>query len=132
MRTHAGLGNEECLTPSLSSGPRVRPSHAQRRVLPAFPGTIPDPMDEPIEVPIEDWIDLHTFQPREVAEVVEEYLYQALQKGFRQVRIIHGRGIGIQRGIVHSILERHPQVASFSDTPDRGATIVLLLPARAE
>jgi dsDNA-specific endonuclease/ATPase MutS2 len=86
-------------------------------------------MDEPIEVPIEDWIDLHAFQPREVADVVEEYLYQALQKGFRQVRIIHGRGIGVQRNTVRSILERHTQVESFKDTPDRGATIVRLLPA---
>jgi len=93
-----------------------------------FAGASSDLMDEPIEIPIEDWIDLHTFQPREVADVVEEYLFQALQKGFRQVRIIHGRGIGVQRGIVHLILKKHPQVESFSDTPDRGATIVFLLP----
>ncbi len=83
-------------------------------------------MDEPFEVPIEDWIDLHTFQPREVADVVEEYLYQAIQKGFRQVRIIHGRGIGVQREIVHSILKGNPQVRSFCDTEDRGATVVTL------
>ena len=89
-------------------------------------------MDEPFEVPIEDQIDLHTFQPQEVADVIEEYLYQALQKGFRQVRIIHGRGIGVQRGIVHTILQKHLQVESYSDTPDRGATIVSLLPARAK
>ena len=85
-------------------------------------------MNEPLEVPIEDWIDLHTFQPREVADVVEEYLYQAIRKGFQQVRIIHGRGIGVQREIVHSILKRNPQVQSFSDTPDRGATVVTLYP----
>jgi dsDNA-specific endonuclease/ATPase MutS2 len=85
-------------------------------------------MSEPVELPIEDWIDLHAFQPREVPSVVEEYLYQALRKGFRLVRIIHGRGIGVQREIVHSILRRHPMVESFSDTGDRGATIVSLIP----
>jgi len=78
------------------------------------------------EVPIEDSIDLHTFQPREVAEVVEEYLYQALAKGFREVRIIHGRGIGVQREIVRGILSKHPNVRSFHDAPDRGSTTVFL------
>ena len=78
------------------------------------------------EVPIEDSIDLHTFQPKEVAIVVEEYLYQAVAKGFREVRIIHGRGIGVQREIVRSILTKHPSVASFHDTPDRGSTTVFL------
>jgi len=78
------------------------------------------------EIPIEDSIDLHTFQPREIRIVVEEYLYQAVQRGFREVRIIHGRGIGIQRQIVHSILEKHPQVTAFQDAPDRGSTHVTL------
>jgi DNA-nicking Smr family endonuclease len=78
------------------------------------------------EVPIEDSIDLHTFQPKEVAVVVEEYLYQAVAKGFREVRIIHGRGIGVQREIVRSILEKHPSVVSFHDAPDRGSTTVFL------
>ncbi|HYK91865.1 MAG TPA: Smr/MutS family protein [Acidobacteriota bacterium] len=81
---------------------------------------------EPTEIPIEDWIDLHTFQPREVADVVEEYLYQVVQKGYEFVRIVHGRGVGVQREIVHSILSRHPSVISFSDAPDRGATMVTL------
>ncbi len=79
---------------------------------------------EPFEVPIEDWIDLHTFRPQEIKSVVEEYLFQALQMGFTQVRIIHGRGIGVQREIVQGILDRHPEVAAFEDTPDRGATLV--------
>jgi DNA-nicking Smr family endonuclease len=83
-------------------------------------------MTEPIEIPIEDWIDLHTFQPREVASVVEEYLHQAMLKGYRHVRIIHGRGIGVQREIVHSLLRKHPRVISFTDAPDRGATLVFL------
>ena len=78
------------------------------------------------EVPIEDSIDLHTFQPKEVAVVVEEYLYQAVAKGFREVRIIHGRGIGVQREIVRAIIAKHPSVVSFHDAPDRGSTTVFL------
>ena len=78
------------------------------------------------ELPIEDSIDLHTFQPREVEIVVEEYLFQAVKRGFREVRIIHGRGIGVQREIVQSMLEKHPDVVSFRDAPDRGSTYVLL------
>jgi len=85
-------------------------------------------MDEPVELPIEDWIDLHTFQPRDVASVVEEYLYQARLKGFCEVRIVHGRGIGVQREIVHSVLKRHPNVLRFQDTTDHGATLVSLQP----
>jgi dsDNA-specific endonuclease/ATPase MutS2 len=78
------------------------------------------------EVPIEDSIDLHTFQPREIQIAVEEYLYQAVQHGFREVRIIHGRGTGVQREIVHSILRKHPSVVSFQDLLDRGSTSVVL------
>lgn len=78
------------------------------------------------ELPIEDSIDLHTFQPQETAIVVEEYLYQAARQGFREVRIIHGRGIGVQREIVRSLLSRHPDVVSFQDAPDRGSTTVFL------
>jgi DNA-nicking Smr family endonuclease len=81
---------------------------------------------EPIEIPIEDSIDLHTFQPREIPGLVEEYIYQALLKGYREVRIIHGRGIGVQRQIVHSILQKHPQVISFHDAPDHGSTTAVL------
>jgi len=78
------------------------------------------------EVPIEDFIDLHTFQPREIRIVIEEYLYQAIKRGFREVRIIHGRGIGVQREMVHSMLKEHLAVISFRDTADRGSTYVLL------
>jgi DNA-nicking Smr family endonuclease len=81
------------------------------------------------ELPIEDAIDLHTFNPREVGIVVEEYLFQAVAKGFREVRIIHGRGIGVQREIVRSLLSKHPNVASFHDAPNRGSTIVVLVPS---
>jgi len=82
---------------------------------------------EPVELPIEDSLDLHTFQPREIPDLVEEYLCQALLKGYREVRLIHGRGIGVQRAIIHSILKKHPKVAYFRDAADRGSTTVVLL-----
>jgi DNA-nicking Smr family endonuclease len=81
---------------------------------------------EIVEVPIEDSLDLHSFPPSEVADLVEEYLYQARIKGYREIRIIHGRGAGVQRRIVHSILEKHPDVTCFQDAPDRGSTTVTL------
>jgi DNA-nicking Smr family endonuclease len=81
---------------------------------------------EPVELPIEDTIDLHTFLPKEIAGLVEEYLFQVLQKGYREVRIIHGRGAGVQRNIVHSVLRRHGHVIAFRDSTDRGSTVVVL------
>ena len=83
-------------------------------------------MTEPVELPIEESIDLHTFQPREIPDLVQEYLHQAVLKGYHEVRIIHGRGVGVQRRIVHSILERHPQVIAFCDAADRGSTTAKL------
>jgi DNA-nicking Smr family endonuclease len=79
-------------------------------------------------VPIEDSIDLHAFAPRDIPSVVEEYVRAAHEAGFRDVRLIHGRGKGIQRGIVQSILEKHPLVESFHDAPEShlGATVVVL------
>ena len=87
--------------------------------------------DERLHVlPIEDALDLHTFAPREVREIVEEYLFQCHQKGFQEVRIIHGRGTGVQRSIVQSLLKKHPFVLHFSDAPPEsggwGATVVYL------
>ncbi len=83
-------------------------------------------------MPIEDSLDLHSFLPRDVPSVVDEYLHEARAHGFREVRLIHGRGIGVQRGIVQSMLARHPVVAAFTDAPEerggRGATIVRLRP----
>jgi DNA-nicking Smr family endonuclease len=79
-----------------------------------------------MRVPIEDSIDLHTFRPKEVPIVVEEYLFQAVLRRFGQVRIIHGRGVGIQRQIVRSILSGHPSVLRFWDAPDQGSTYVEL------
>ena len=86
--------------------------------------------DDPIHVPIEDALDLHSFGPRDVASVVEEYLKAAHERGFREVRIIHGRGIGVQRSIVRAVLSRHLLVVSFTDAPPErggwGATLVRL------
>ena len=84
--------------------------------------------DEPIELPIEESIDLHPFAATDVRFVVEDYLIAAHEKGFREVRLIHGKGIGTQKRIIRALLERHPLVASFRDAPDAnwGATVVLL------
>jgi DNA-nicking Smr family endonuclease len=79
-------------------------------------------------VPIEGSIDLHAFQPRDIPSVVEEYVRAAHEAGLREVRVIHGRGTGVQRGIVQAVLERHPLVASFHDAPEShlGATVAVL------
>jgi DNA-nicking Smr family endonuclease len=88
------------------------------------------PSDEPIVVPIEDVLDLHAFQPKEVASVVEEYLGECSQAGFSEVRLIHGKGVGVQRNIVRSVLSKHPAVFSYHDAPAEGggwgATVVVL------
>jgi dsDNA-specific endonuclease/ATPase MutS2 len=87
-----------------------------------------NPFTDPVEIEITDVFDLHTVQPREVKVVVEEYLRQARAKGFRTVRIIHGKGIGMQREMVRSILARTPFVIDWTDAPGEaggwGATIV--------
>lgn len=72
---------------------------------------------EPVELPIGDVLDLHSFPPREVADLVREYLDAAYGKGLRQLRLIHGRGIGVQRRTVREILARDPRVAEFGDAP---------------
>jgi DNA-nicking Smr family endonuclease len=88
------------------------------------------PFSAPIVLPIEGSIDLHTFRPKDIPSVVEEYLEQCKQSGLKEVRIIHGRGTGVQRNIVRSILQKHPLVLSFRDAPPEGggwgATIVAL------
>jgi len=85
-------------------------------------------MAESHRIPIEDSLDLHAFHPRDIPSVVEEYLRAAHQAGFREVRLIHGRGTGIQRGIVQAVLERNSLVESFHDAPEShlGATIANL------
>ena len=89
--------------------------------------------DEPVEIPIEDALDLHPFRPDETASVVEEYVAEAAARGLEEVRLIHGRGIGVQREIVRKTLARSPHVLAFEDaTPDRGgwgATVARLKPA---
>jgi DNA-nicking Smr family endonuclease len=84
----------------------------------------------PHHIPIEDSIDLHTFRPADIKSVVEEYIRAAHEAGLREVRLIHGRGIGVQRGIVQSTLEKHPLVASFDDAAEShlGATVAVLKP----
>ena len=85
-------------------------------------------MDDAHEVPIEGSLDLHAFQPGDIASVVEEYVRAAHQEGLREVRLIHGRGTGVQRGIVQAALEKHPLVESFHDAPEShlGATVAIL------
>jgi dsDNA-specific endonuclease/ATPase MutS2 len=87
-----------------------------------------NPFPEPVEIEITDVIDLHTIPPRDVKLVVEEYLFQAREAGFRGVRIIHGKGIGVQQKMVRSILAKNPFVQDWTDAPPEagglGATIV--------
>ena len=84
--------------------------------------------DEPVRIPITDVFDLHMVPARDVKPIVEEYLEEAHRLGFRALRIIHGRGIGVQREIVRGVLAKCPFVAGFSDAPldagGWGATIV--------
>jgi dsDNA-specific endonuclease/ATPase MutS2 len=88
------------------------------------------PEQEPIRIPITDVFDLHSIPPRDVKEVVEEYLREAHRLGFKALRIIHGRGIGVQREMVRSVLSRTGFVADFRDAPAEaggwGATVVTL------
>jgi DNA-nicking Smr family endonuclease len=89
-----------------------------------------DPFPEPVQIPIEDVLDLHTVAPRDVKGVVEEYLVEANRLGLKALRIIHGRGIGIQRETVRGVLAANPWVLSYSDAPAEsggwGATIITL------
>lgn len=90
-----------------------------------------EPADDEIAVlPIEDSIDLHGFQPREIPDVVESYLEAAREKGFREVRLVHGRGKGVQRARVQQLLARLDYVDDFRDAPATrggwGATVVWL------
>jgi len=86
--------------------------------------------EEPIRVPITDVFDLHSVQPKEVADVVQAYIEEANRLGLKSLRIIHGRGIGVQRQIVLAVLARTPFVISINDAPPEaggwGATVVKL------
>ena len=84
------------------------------------------PDDEPIEIPIEETLDLHPFRADEVRDVTREYLEQARARGFREVRLIHGRGIGMQRANVQRLLRTIDFVVDFWDDAHLGATVVVL------
>jgi dsDNA-specific endonuclease/ATPase MutS2 len=89
-----------------------------------------DPFPGPVELPIEDILDLHSVPPKDVKGIVEEYLVQAREKGLKDLRIIHGRGIGVQREIVRGVLAETTFVADYRDAPQEaggwGATVVTL------
>ncbi len=89
-----------------------------------------DDFDQPVPIPITDVFDLHSVPPRDVKAVVEAYLEEAYRLGFKALRIIHGRGIGVQREIVRAVLAKTPFVHSFHDAPADGggwgATVVTL------
>ena len=96
-------------------------------------GDADPPGDEPVVVPITDALDLHDFAPREVLEVVDAYLEAAQEEGFAEVRLVHGRGKGVQRARIQALLADHPRVVAFADAPGErggwGATLVRLRPA---
>jgi dsDNA-specific endonuclease/ATPase MutS2 len=89
-----------------------------------------DSENEPVRIPVTDVFDLHTVPPRDVRPVVEAYLEEAHRLGLKALRIIHGRGIGVQREVVRSVLAQTPYVAAFQDAPAEaggwGATVVTL------
>ena len=84
--------------------------------------------DEPVNIPIEAAIDLHSFAPRDVVSVVDDYLQAAHEAGFVEVRLIHGRGKGVQRAAVQRLLREHALVDRYWDAPEShlGATLVVL------
>jgi dsDNA-specific endonuclease/ATPase MutS2 len=93
---------------------------------------IPNSELDTVHIPIEDWIDLHTFSPKEILFLLEDYLLECQKRGFKEVRIIHGKGKGVQMKIVHSFLKKSPLVQSFKPAPPEtggwGATIAYLSP----
>ena len=88
--------------------------------------------DNSVEYPIDGTLDLHQFSPKETRAVVEEYIAVCLKQQILSLRIVHGKGIGVQREIVHSLLESHPQVKAFRQEGGSGggwgATVVDLIP----
>jgi DNA-nicking Smr family endonuclease len=89
------------------------------------------PLDELVVLPVGDVLDLHSFLPKDIPSVVEEFLEECRRSGIPEVRLFHGKGAGVQRAIVRSLLDRYPSVISFEDAPPEaggwGATIVSLL-----
>jgi hypothetical protein len=122
------------LTLAVLFGPSSKVSSSNDVDGPGVAEEIEEPVDPdmPVEIPVEDSIDLHPFPPRDVPDVVDAYLEVAVEKGFTEVRLIHGRGIGVQRDRVQKLLANHPLVSGFHDAPaDRGgwgATVAYLKP----
>jgi len=87
-----------------------------------------DDDEPPVEIPIEDVLDLHPFRPDEVRDVAREYLEEARRRGFTEVRLIHGRGKGVQRALIQRMLQELPFVTGFYDDAHLGATVVVLAP----
>lgn len=78
--------------------------------------------DDPIEMPIDGILDLHVFDPKEVKQLIPDYIEVCLERKIFQLRIIHGKGTGVLRQITHSILEKHPAVVSFRLDPESGGS----------
>ena len=99
---------------------------------PGVPGNGGEAPSDPVEIPVDGTLDLHTFHPREVKDLVGEYLRACREKGILEVRIVHGKGTGALQRTVHAALRRLPEVASFRlATEDRGnwgATLIVLRP----
>jgi DNA-nicking Smr family endonuclease len=91
-----------------------------------------EPEDSPVEYPIDGTLDLHMFDPRDTKEAVLEYIRVCLEKKIYQIRIVHGKGVGVKRRIVHALLDEHPQVVSYRHEEGSGgswgATVVDLKP----
>ena len=91
---------------------------------------------EPIQIPIEDVLDLHTFRPQDIADLLKNYFDECIKAGIFSVRVIHGKGKGIQKRQVHKVLQKNPAVKSFKDAPPEaggwGATLVELKPPTDE
>ena len=132
MRGDAGAA---AVLESLGFRPAARFStHGVRQIALFRPDAAAPHVDDLVVVPIEDSIDLHHFHPAEIADVVAGYVEAAREAGFREVRIIHGRGKGVQRNRVQRLLARDPAVERFSDAPadrgGRGATLAWLSPRK--
>jgi dsDNA-specific endonuclease/ATPase MutS2 len=118
-------GEAKIFLPSFSMAKRDQENEPESSAIEAD-----SPFGGAVILAITDSIDLHPFQPRDIPSVVEECLEQCIQSSFTKIRLIHGKGKGIQRNIVHALLSKHPAVVSFKDAPAEaggwGSTIVLL------
>ena len=96
---------------------------------PPEPGAQDGEPRDPVHLPIEGSLDLHAFNPHDVRSVVDEYIRASHEAGLREVRLVHGRGTGVLRGIVQQALDQHPLVAEFWDAPEShlGATVARLV-----